>query len=256
MFVVSKLLSFLTQPLTWVATLLVLAAILHKRKPSTGGRLLWLALALLLGMGYFPLPTWIAKQLESRYVEFAPQADLRKFAGFIVLGGATESGPLSQAHRQPLLNEAAERMTAAIAIQQRNPELRMIFTGGEGALLGTGPSEADRARVFFDAMGLDSTRIQYESASRNTHENAVLSAQLPNVDPTQPWLLVTSAWHMPRSMATFTKAGWNVTAYPVDFRSGGAVDWLDYDLVAGARRWELVLHELLGIVAYRITGRL
>lgn len=119
-----------------------------------------------------------------------------------------------------------------------------------------GPSEAQRAEVFFNQMGVPAQRIKYESASRTTYENALLTAQLPGVDISQRWLLVTSAWHMPRAMATFAKAGWNVAAYPVDFRTGLATPWTTYSIKDGARNWQLALHELLGIVAYRITGRL
>jgi uncharacterized SAM-binding protein YcdF (DUF218 family) len=173
-----------------------------------------------------------------------------------VLGGATESGQVQQAHVQPLLKGAAERMTAPVAMLRRNPHLQLVYTGGEGSLFGSGPSEADRARVFFDSMGLPPDRVQYESASRNTFENAVLTAKMPGIDITQRWLLVTSASHMPRSVATFTKAGWNVTAYPVDFRTGTNTPWLEYSQVNGAEKWGVLLHELLGLLAYRVTDRL
>jgi uncharacterized SAM-binding protein YcdF (DUF218 family) len=134
--------------------------------------------------------------------------------------------------------------------------LKLVFTGGEGFLFGIGPSEAERAKVFFESMGVPSARVQYESASRNTLENATLTAQLPGMDIKQRWLLVTSATHMPRSMATFTNAGWNVTAYPVDFQTGNSIVWSDYSLAEGARNWQLLLHELLGLMAYWVTGRL
>jgi uncharacterized SAM-binding protein YcdF (DUF218 family) len=117
-------------------------------------------------------------------------------------------------------------------------------------------SEAQRAKMFFDSVGLAGPGVEYEGASRTTHENATLTSQLQGIDITQRWLLVTSAWHMPRSMATFTKAGWNVTAYPVDFRTGLATPWNEYSVGSGLRSWQLVLHEYLGWVAYRMTGRL
>jgi uncharacterized SAM-binding protein YcdF (DUF218 family) len=134
--------------------------------------------------------------------------------------------------------------------------LHIVYSGGEGTLLGDGPSEAERARVFFDSMGLTDKQVQYESASRNTYENAVFSARLPGITTTQPWLLLTSASHMPRAMGTFTKAGWRVTAYPVDFRTGATTPWLDYSLREGTQKWQMVLHEWLGILSYRLTGRL
>jgi uncharacterized SAM-binding protein YcdF (DUF218 family) len=147
-------------------------------------------------------------------------------------------------------------MTGTVAALRYNPTLQVLFTGGEGSLMGIGQTEAERAKLFFDSLGVPATQVQYESASRNTYENAVLSAQLPGVDPTQRWLLVTSAWHMPRSMATFQKAGWNVTAYPVDFRTGDSSNWLDFSMAGGAAQWQLALHELVGLLAYKLAGRL
>jgi uncharacterized SAM-binding protein YcdF (DUF218 family) len=131
----------------------------------------------------------------------------------------------------------------------------VLFTGGEGELFANGISEAERARRFFEGQGIPASKLLFESASRTTYENAVLSRQLPGVDPTQPWLLLTSAFHMPRAMAAFRRAGWHVTAYPVDFRSGLATPWTQYSMDQGVQKWRVALHELLGLLAYRLTGR-
>ena len=254
-FFAAKVLNLLAQPLTWVVVLLV-ASLLSRRKPALGRKLVGLALALLLVMGWQPLPHWLIHQMEAAYVEMSPDTDLKPYVGIIVLGGATEEGFVAGAHTQPLLNEAAERMTEPIAMLKRHPHLRIVFTGGEGSLLGSGPSEAERVRPFFEGMGLGANHVTYEAASRTTYENAVLTAQLPGINIQQRWLLVTSASHMPRSMATFIKAGWNVTAYPVDFRTGNATPWTEYSLKDGARNWQMLFHECLGWLAYRLTGRL
>lgn len=254
-FAASKILNLFTQPLTWVVAMLA-ASLLFARRPPLGRALVGSALALLLLMGWQPLPHWLIRNLESQYTEMVPAADLGKYAGVVVLGGATEEGYIAQAHTQPLLNDAAERMTAPVAMLKHNPHLRIVFTGGEGSFLGSGPSEAERVRPFFDSMGLGANQVTYEAVSRTTYENAVLTAQLPGIDIRQRWLLVTSAFHMQRSMATFAKAGWNVTAYPVDFRTGNTTPWTEYSLKDGARNWQLLLHEWLGFFAYRVAGRL
>jgi uncharacterized SAM-binding protein YcdF (DUF218 family) len=253
MFIAAKFLSLLAQPLHWVVVLMVATAAVRSR-PRASQALLFLALAVMVLVGVKPLPDLILHHLENQYTEIAPGADLGGFEGVVVLGGATESGVVQQAHQQPLLGPAAERMTAVVAIHQQNPALRIVFTGGEGELLGQGPSEAQRAQQFFESLGL--TGVQYESASRNTYDNAVFTAQLPGVDPHKRWLLLTSAWHMPRAVGTFSKAGWNVTAYPVDYRTGNETRWSDYSLLDGANAWQLALHEMLGLVAYRVTGRM
>ena len=146
-------------------------------------------------------------------------------------------------------------MTVVNALARTQPQLQFIFTGGEGELLGSGQSEADRARLFFDSQGVPPQRMHYESASRTTYENAILSAQLPGVDPQAPWLLITSAWHMPRALATFRHAGWNVTPYPVDFRTATSTPWSRYSMQDSLSHWQLALHEWLGWALYRLSGR-
>jgi uncharacterized SAM-binding protein YcdF (DUF218 family) len=105
-------------------------------------------------------------------------------------------------------------------------------------------------------LAVPQAALTLESRSTNTYENALFTRELPGLDARKPWLLLTSAWHMPRAMATFQKAGWNVTPYPVDFRTGGGTPWSQYDLRLGADKWELLLHEWLGIAAYRLSGRI
>ncbi len=256
MFFLGKVLGLITQPLIWVAALLLLGLLILRRKPRVGRGLVAAALAVLLVMGWLPLPDLGVRALEGRYAEIAPDADLSGYAGVVLLGGAMGSGHVAQAHSQPVVNDYAERMSATAAIVLRHPNMPVIFTGGEGALLGTGPTEADRAKVFFDSLGIAAQRVRYESASRNTYENAVLTAQMPGVNKTEKWLLLTSAWHMPRSMATFEKAGWNVTAYPVDYRTGSSTPWTEYDLLGGAEHWQILLHQVVGMLASRLTGRL
>lgn len=256
MFLLSKLLVVLTQPLAWVAAVLLLSLFLQHRRPRVAQRLLWMALGLLLLIGWMPLPDQLLRSLEDQSAEIPPQADLRAYAGMVILGGATESGRVAQSHQHPLMNNAAERMTVPVAMLRRNPHLQLIYSGGEGEWLGSGPSEAVRAQGFFDSMGLPAGQVRHEAASRNTYENAILSARLPGVDTAQAWLLVTSASHMPRALATFTKAGWNVTPYPVDFRTANTTPWNDYSLDSGVDRWQLALHEWVGLLAYYLTGRL
>jgi len=252
----SKILALITQPLGWVALLILLALVWLRSKPLRARRLLASAMVLLLLIGWQPLPNGLIRQLEVQYPEIPPQTDMRGFVGVIVLGGATESGYIAQAHSQPLVNGGAERMTATVALLQRNPALRMVYSGGEGELLGTGPSEAERARGFFESLGVTGPRMRYEAASRNTYENAVLTEKMDGIDITQRWLLVTPAWHMPRSMGTFQKAGWNVTAYPVDFRTAPSTPWTEYSLSNGVNQWGMVLKELVGLLAYRLAGRI
>lgn len=250
----AKFLALFTQPLNWVALLLVLALLLWQRQ-KWARRLVVIALSLLALTGWQPLPDLLIRNLESQFAEIPPGADMGQFAGVVILGGALEPAFQTTPHSQPVLNDSAERMTAVLPLLRRNPELVVVFTGGEGRLVADGPTEAKRAQIFFDSQGIPAGKVLYESASRNTYENAVLTAKMPGIDIAKPWLLLTSAWHMPRSMETFAKAGWNVTAYPVDFRTGEPTPWTEYSVARGAQRWQLALHEMLGMLMYRISGR-
>lgn len=256
MLLLSKLLNLLAQPLNWVLVLLALGYLQGRTRPTAGRKLVATALLLLALCGFKTLPDALLQPLENRSPEVATDADLSGYAGIVVLGGALESGRFSQYRQQPLLNASAERMTMAVTLWRRHPQLRIVFTGGEGDFFGSGPSEAERAQQFFDSMGVPRSALTLETRSKNTYENATLTRQLPGLDAQKPWLLLTSAWHMPRALGTFKLAGWNVTPYPVDFRTGGVTPLSNFNLGAGAERWELLLHEVLGIAAYRLSGRM
>jgi uncharacterized SAM-binding protein YcdF (DUF218 family) len=256
MFLASKLLAFVLQPLFLVGGLLLAGLLAGSRRARLGRGLCAAALLALVVSTWTPIPVALIHHLESRYPAPAESLDLRPYAGVVVLGGALSHSELWQVHRKVALNEAAERMTEAVALARLHPHLKLLFTGGNATVTGEGMTEAARARMFFDRMGVPPGQVLYEDRSRNTAENATLSAALPGVDRQARWLLLTSANHMPRSMGVFRKAGWNVTAYPVDFRATGTIDWLDFSLSNGPETWQTVLHEMLGYQVYRWLGKL
>ena len=255
MFIAAKFLAFLTQPLAWTGLLVLASVLCIRKRPAWGIRLGWTALALLLILGCEPLPDALLRRLEARYPALPATTPLNAYTGVIVLGGALEPGYVWTVPNQSALNDAAERMTEVLPLLRRQPSLRVLFTGGSGELFGENLPEADRAKRFFTSQGIAADQLLYESASRTTFENATFSKTVPGVDCTKPWLLVTSAWHMPRSMAAFQAAGWNVTAYPVDFRAGEQTPWTQYNMDGGVRKWKTALHEWLGLLAYLLTGR-
>ncbi len=253
MFFASKLLSFAIEPLFWVLLFLLSGLLLLQRRPRLGRRLSWLALIVLALSGWTSAPEAMLRTLESRYPA-SPSLDPQRFVGVVVLGGGLSHSDLWTTYKQVALNEQAERMTEAVGLLRRYPHLRLLFTGGDASVAADGISEAQRARMFFDAMGVDATRASYEARSRNTYENARFSAAVQGIDHQQPWLLLTSAFHMPRAMGVFVRAGWNATPWPVDYRTTPPDSWFDFSLHDGPRLWELALHEWLGFIAYRVAG--
>jgi len=254
MFLMSKLLALATTPMLWILLLLSLGSGLISRRPIIARRLILTATAMLLLGAWAAAPEALLRQLERQYPD-PPPSPLNQYAGVVVLGGATESAYRWEGTQEPQVNAGAERMTTVLPLLRQAPALRVVFTGGEGEYFGSGSSEADRARRIFTQLGVDTARILFESASRNTYENAVFSARLAGVDPHQPWILLTSAAHMPRALAVFRKQGWNVTPYSVDFNAGLATPWTQY-VPGDLSRWDAVIHEYVGIAAYRLTGRI
>lgn len=253
----SKLVSVSLQPLTWVATVLLVGVVLlslRSRRPQVWGRNLCVtATVLLFFLGWQALPDTLVRGLEEQHEP--PSTNLSGYAGMVVLGGVFRL-PDGRGHDLPALGRGADRIVAPLPLLRRYPQMRIVFTGGDGSLFNPGEAEAEVAKVFLAAMGVDMSRVLFESRSRNTYENATFSRDVPGVDIRQRWLLVTSASHMPRALATFQKAGWNVAPYPVDYYSSHETQWLSYSLMRGIGAWETVLYEYVAMAAYRLAGRL
>jgi len=231
----------------WFAGLMML-----HRKRRLAISLLWAGLLLLVALGFQAVPDALLRSLENRY-SVPPLATLPRHAGVIVLGGALEHPASFSAHGQVPLGDAAERMSVPVGWMRAHPNLQLVFSGGEGRLLKTGVTESVLARQFYAEQGIDLQRVLLEDGSRNTRENARQVARLLGERCHQPWLLVTSAAHMPRSVAEFEAVGCRVTPYPVDFRTGLTTDWTEYSLARSLLRWQIGLHEWLGILVYRLT---
>ena len=251
-FVVAKVLWFLLQPSSLMLGAAIAGAILiASARKRLGRALLWGAIAALLICGLSPLGDLLIQPLERRFA----RADLEHgapIAGIIVLGGAEDS----RAEGSPQLaglNEAAERYTEAVVLARRLPDVRLIFSGGSGALLRMQAPEAETAGRLFVALGIAKERLVLEQQSRDTYQNALFTARLLDPRPGERWLLVTSAWHMPRAIGCFRRAGFAVEAWPVDYRA--PVARFNNSLPDGLRRVDFVMREYVGLLAYYLAGR-
>lgn len=205
-----------------------------------------------LAIFLLPVEDWLIRPLENRFPVPAPPAQVD---GIIVLGGAVR--PQHSADRgQPSLNAGAERLIEMAALVRRYPEARLVFTGGAGDPLRQEWKESDVARAVLDRLGLDTGRIVFESASRNTYENVLYSRRLVNPQPGEVWLLVTSAWHMPRAVGIFRRQGWPVLAWPVDYYSLSTPDPRPLiDFAGDQGQTEIAVREWIGLVAYYLMDR-
>jgi uncharacterized SAM-binding protein YcdF (DUF218 family) len=178
-------------------------------------------------------------------------------AGIIVLGGGVDP-EMTTARGTPAINSSGARIVVAAELAHRYPKARLVYVGGNSSLRSANSSEADVAEGIFKNLGIREDRLQLERKSRNTDENVRFSMQLVNPQPGERWLLVTSASHVPRAMGLFRKAGFTVDPYPVDWRTSGWSDVYTFqsDWMTGIGLTDTAAHEWLGLIAYRLTGRI
>ena len=254
MFTLSKLVWLVLEPSNLLAFAILAGVLLTATRWRRGG--LSLALAGCMGLliaGFSPLGNLLLRPLEAAFAPFVD--DGQPVKGIIVLGGSMD-GEVTMARGQMALNEAGERITALVGLARRYPEARIVFSGGSSNMTGAPVSESDALEKVLADLLPDRVPT-YERFSRNTRENATLTFRMLRPKPDERWLLVTSAWHMPRSVALFRKAGWSVTPYPVDYRTTGGKD--DYrplfTVGAGLKRLDVAANCWIGLVVAYLSGQ-
>jgi uncharacterized SAM-binding protein YcdF (DUF218 family) len=255
-FVLSKTLGVMLLPTNFLLGAGLLGAfLLATRLAWLGRRLMIFSIALLVICGFSPVGNLVLYPLEQR---FPPWDALHGAPDGIIVLGASIDTDLSVAHGTAVVRSAADRIIAAAALARRYPNARIVFTGGNANLLSNDAREADYAGAIFESLGIAKTRLIMERRSRNTVENAEFSKALVAPKPGERWLLVTSAFHMPRSVGLFRKAGFVVEPYPVDWRVGGCGDLISFTDIAvdGLGRTDLAVREWIGLIAYRATGKI
>ena len=252
-FVLSKLLGVFAFPSNVAILIGILGLLLLSTRFARGGR--WFAfvsLVVLAILGLSPVGNLLIIPLENRF----PPWDAARGApdGIIVLGGVIDP---SSPGNQIMLNESAERLTVVPDLARRYPNARILFSGGSGALIGDGGAEAGAAARLLESLGVSVDRVILEDRSRNTVENAVYSKLIVHPKRGERWLLVTSAFHMPRAIGVFRKVGFPVEPYPVDWRTRGAEDMMRPFAVMsdGLQRSDTAVHEWVGLLVYWLTKR-
>jgi len=255
-FIASKLIGALLRPDTWIiiALAIVVLALLTQRRRLA----LWisgLTLVTLVTLAILPLGNLLLQPIERSYPANPP---LSQVDGIIVLGGG-EDARASAYWGQMQFNEGGDRFAAGIALARQFPDAQLLFSGGSGALrdvAGATVSEASIAERFFIDQGIDPNRLMLEGRSRNTAENASLSLALTGPGADETWVLVTSAFHMPRAMRSFEAAGWTgLVAWPVDYRTSRFADDIGWDLTGNLQVLNTAIREQVGQLAYRLMER-
>jgi uncharacterized SAM-binding protein YcdF (DUF218 family) len=255
-FFLSKTLGIMLLPTNFLIGVGLLGAILlTTRYASLGRKLLVFSVVVLAICGFSPLGNLVLYPLEQRFPPWDPTQGAPD--GIVVLGGSIDAD-ISIAHDTAAFTAAAGRVVEAAALARRYPNARIIFSGGSANLISADAREADYAAAVFERLGISKERLTMERRSRNTLENAEFSKAIAAPKSGERWLLVTSAYHMPRSVGLFRKAGFAVEPYPVDWRTGRGADILMFSPVAveGLQRTGIGIREWIGLAAYRLTGKI
>lgn len=255
-FFLSKFLPEFVYPVG-LTTILIIVAIFLARRRRLQIALLVTAAGLLIVFGNGWVAGRLARSLEWRYL---PPAELPAADAIVLLGGGVRAAQYPRQSTE--MNEGADRMMHAARLYREGKAPLILVSGGKIELLGSSIAEADGMREILEFFGVPPEAILEEDRSRNTYENAVYTRELLEPRGIKRILLVTSALHMPRSVAIFEKQGFEVIPAPVDYLAtvGGSEDGSQFRLihfVPSAEYLDLstrVLREYLGMLIYRLRG--
>ena len=253
-FWVSKLVWLVLSPDSLLLILLIVAWVLAWRGSHRRAKqLLGIVVIVLIVIALLPVGEWVFSPLEKRFPTNPALPD--RVDGIIVLGG-TENAVRSALWNQVEMGDAAERDLALLMLARRYPDARLVFSGGSGSMADQGHKAVEVVKRLCEEQGVDLSRVVLEGRSRNTYENATYSKALVQPGPGETWILVTTAWHMPRSVGSFRKAGWPILPYPVDhWTDRGHLLRIDPGLADHLRDLTYGVKEWIGLVAYYVTGR-
>lgn len=232
----------------------ILGALLLAAGRVRAGRALCLAGGLgLLLFGVLPLSYYLLAPLQERF----PARPLpARITGIVLLAGA-ERAAATAARGEPQLNMHGSRYLTALRLALRHPEARVVFVGGPARDRESGElAEAGVAHELLPSMGLDPARLTFEPRATDTCDSAANARALLRPSPTEAWVVVTSAFHLPRTMACFRAVGWEVIPQPADFQ-GLVLPWRSgsFRVAQNLAMLDLALHEWIGVAYYRLTGR-
>jgi uncharacterized SAM-binding protein YcdF (DUF218 family) len=251
-FFLSKTLSIIIYPLTLALLLLLVSAFARRRRRERAGRWpFWLGLAILYAFSLKPVSDSMLRPLEKPYENPALPANLD---AIVVLGGAANLERSTMQHLE--LNHGADRFVEGVTLARQLPDTKLVFSGGSGLLADQTRREAPFLAAAAVRLGIPAERILVEAESRNTYENAVDTKRLLAEKKLHRFLLVTSAFHMKRSLACFHEVGLEPIPYAVDFRSRtGGYGWqAALPDVSNLADSSLVIKEYVGLWVYRLKG--
>ncbi len=251
-FFISKILSFLFTPFTWIFILLGVA--LFAKNPKKKKKFLLTSLLTF----YFFSNGFILEEFSRVWeIPGTPYKELKTFDAGIVLGGMLNYD-ISLDRIQ--FQRGADRLFQAVELYKTGVIKKILFSGGSGSIEFSYIKEGMFVRRYLLTLGIPDKDIWIEGESRNTRENAVFTKEfLEKKNFTSgKFLLITSGYHMRRSLACFRKIGIETTPYSVDRNASPerhfAFDYLFIPNVQTLSWWEAIIHEWIGMIVYKIKG--
>lgn len=249
-FIVSKLLSFLFMPTSWLVISIVLMLIANK--PQIKSLLLRFAIVVFIFFSNSFIFEEVMRLWEpcSSKKESMPEYEIG-----IVLGGMSDYDNFNERIN---FYGSIDRLLQAVDLYYDNKISKILITGGSGKLLDQKNREAIFLRDYMLKIGFPQRDLLIESESKNTRENAVnTGVLLAGGDYSGRLLLISSAWHLPRAKACFEKVGLSVDLYPTNRVAGPRRFDVEHILVPNAEAlvgWNMFLHEIVGFMVYKLKG--
>lgn len=249
-FILSKILSFLTYPLIWILLLLILAYIFRSKHFKK--KLLFSALFLFIFFSNSFIFYEVFKLWEGKN-EVLTQIN---YDAIVLLGGYSS---WNTRHQSVTFNESSDRFIKTFELYQGKVSNKILLSGGSGLVLKPEEKESANIKVMLEGFGVNPNDIILEKNSRNTHENAIFSADILNerFQSDAHFLLITSAFHMRRSQRCFDKTGLNFEYVKVDFQVDDDDYTLETYIIPSAQTlhsWQILIKEWIGYVVYWLKG--
>ncbi|MGI9399744.1 MAG: YdcF family protein [Rhizobiaceae bacterium] len=250
----SKLFWFFARPLNLLFILALFCAVAARLgyRRFARGLLVLIAITFVL-IGFTQLPDWAVLKLETAIA----MGELpEKPEGIIVLGGGLTANAAAR-EADYAMGEASDRLIKGLELKQLFPDARFIYSGGAASFNPDAEPETTAAAQIISGLYGDGFDFELETKSLNTWQNAAYVAEMIDDTNSGEFLLVTSAFHMPRALGCFRKAGVNVVPIPADYRA----DKLVFPYLTGSTaeqflKMSIVIKELIGLVVYRLTDRI
>lgn len=208
----SKLLPLFVYPVGFTCLLLALALILNRHS-----RLRNALIAVGLAVLYLASNRWVAYRLaQTLEWQYLPKAELPTCDAIVVLGGGTESQQYPRSTVE--VNAAGDRVLYAAQLYRAGIAPVLLLSGGTiNWQDGDSSTPAEDMASILISIGVPESALWLQNRSQNTHEDAVFSTEILKAAGIKTIILVTSAAHMPRSVALFRRQGIEVIPAPVDF---------------------------------------